>query len=140
MDDLYHASLGRPRMVLVLLAAFAVLGLVLGAVGIYGVVAYGVRQRTRELGIRAALGADAAQIARLVVGSGLRYAIVGVALGIPAALAASRLMRGLVFGIAPTDPLSFAAVPLLLLAVAAAASWVPARRAALADPAEVLRS
>lgn len=139
MDDLFSASLGRARMVLILLAVFAILGLVLGAVGIYGVVAYGVRQRTRELGIRAALGADGTTIARLVVGSGLRYAVIGVALGIPAALAASRLMRGLIFGIAPTDPVSFAAVPLLMLAVAAAASWVPARRAAKADPAAVLR-
>ncbi len=139
MDDLYHGSLGRPRMVLVLLAVFAILGLVLGAVGIYGVVAYGVRQRTREMGIRAALGADSAAITRLVVGSGLRYAVIGIALGVPAALGASRLMRGLVFGIAPTDAASFTAVPLLLLAVAAAASWVPARRAARADPAVALR-
>ena len=140
MDDLYHASLGRPRMVLTLLAAFASLGLVLGAIGIYGVVAYGVRQRTRELGIRTALGADAGDIARMVVGSGLRYAVIGVALGIPVALAATRLMRGLVFGVAPADPVSFTVVPIMLLVVAAAASWVPARRAANADPAEILRS
>lgn len=139
MEDLFSASLGRPRMVLVLLAVFAVIGVVLGAVGIYGVVSYGVRQRTRELGIRAALGADRTAITRLVVGSGVRYAVLGAALAIPVALGASRFMRGLVFGIAPTDPLSFAAVPLLLLAVALGASWVPARRAARADPAAVLR-
>jgi predicted permease len=140
MDELYHASLGRPRMVLVLLSAFSIVGLMLGSVGIYGVVAYGVRQRTREIGIRAALGADRADIAKMVVGSGVRWAVVGVALGIPVALAASRLMRGLVFGIGATDPLSFAVVPVVLLTVATVASWIPARKASNTDPTVVLRS
>ena len=139
MDALYHASLGRPRMVLVLLSVFSVVGLILGSVGIYGVVAYGVRQRTREIGIRAALGADSGTIARMVVGSGVRWAALGVVIGIPVALVASRLMRGLVFGIAPTDPISFAVVPVVLLAVATLASWIPANKASKTDPAVVLR-
>ncbi len=139
MDALYAASLGRQRLVLILLASFAGVGLVLGAVGVYGVVACGVRLRLRELGIRAALGADAAALRRLVVGSGLRYAGLGVALGLPAALALSRLLRSLVFGVTTHDPLSFTAVPLVLLAVAGVASWLPARGAARLDPSVVLR-
>jgi ABC-type antimicrobial peptide transport system permease subunit len=139
MDDLYHASLGRPRMVLVLLSVFSVVGLILGSVGIYGVVAYGDRQRTREIGIRAALGADSGTIARMVVGSWVRWAALGVVIGIPVALVASRLMRGLVFGIAPTDPISFAVVPVVLLGVATLASWIPANKASKTDPAVVLR-
>jgi putative ABC transport system permease protein len=140
MDDLFSQSLQRQRIVLSLFGFFATAGLLLSAVGIYGVVAYGVRQQIREIGIRVALGADASRIRRLVVGHGIRFALFGVAVGIPTAVALSGYMRGMVYGVATTDPLLFVAVPVLLVAIAAAASWIPARRAANADPCEVLRA
>jgi putative ABC transport system permease protein len=139
MDDLYSRSLQRQRMILTLFGLFAGAGLLLSAVGIYGVVAYGVRQRMNEIGIRVALGADAMSIRRLIVGQGLRYALAGIAVGVPVAIALSGFMRGIVFGVPPTDPLSFALVPAFLVLVAAVASWIPAQRAAKADPCEVLR-
>jgi predicted permease len=140
MDDLLSASLHRPRLLLTVISLFAGLGLLLGLVGIYGVVAYGVQQRVRELGIRAALGADAGRLNRLVVRGGLRYALIGIVVGVPAALALSRALRGFVFGVATTDPLSFTLVPIVLLLVALAACWIPARRASRSDPMEVLRT
>jgi ABC-type antimicrobial peptide transport system permease subunit len=139
MDAVLSASLQRPRMILEILAFFAFSGLVLGAVGIYGVVAFGVEQRRRELGIRAALGADANSLVRLVVRGGLRFAGIGVAIGVPISAGLSRVMRGLVFGVTPTDPISFVLGALTLLAVAVLASWVPARRASTVEPMEVLR-
>jgi predicted permease len=139
MDALYAASLGRRRLVLVLLGLFAGIGLVLSGVGVYGVVAYGVRLRFKELGIRAALGAEPHALRRLVVGSGLRYAALGVAMGVPAALALARLFQSLVFGVTTHDPLSFTAIPMLLVVLAVAASWLPARRASAVDPVSVLR-
>jgi ABC-type antimicrobial peptide transport system permease subunit len=140
MDDLLSASLHRPRLLLTVISLFAGLGLILGAVGIYGVVAYGVQQRVRQLGIRAALGADASRLNRLVVTGGLRYALLGVIIGVPIALAVSGALRGFVFGIATTDPVSFTVVPLVLIVIAVAACWIPARRAGRADPMEVLRA
>lgn len=139
MDALYSASVTRQRMVLILLGVFAGVSLLLSAIGIYGVVAYGVRQRLREIGVRVALGAGPSVIRRMVLGQGLGYATVGVAVGVPAAFALARLMRGLVFGVPATDALSFTAVPLVLVLVAAAASWLPARRAAAIDPTRILR-
>ncbi len=139
MDDLYAASLSRQRMVLVLLGLFAGLGLLLSAVGIYGTVAYGVRQRLREIGIRMALGADAGAIRRLVLGSGLGYAALGLLAGGPVAWVLAPLMRSQVYGVTPGDPATFALVPCVLVLVAAAASWIPARRAAAGDPTVVLR-
>jgi ABC-type antimicrobial peptide transport system permease subunit len=139
MNELLSASLHRPRLVLIVMSLFAAAGLLLGAVGIYGVVAYGVQQRVRELGIRAALGADARTLNGLVVRGGLRLAVAGVAIGVPLALALSRFLRGFVYGVSPSDPLSFGVVLGTLVAVAALASWVPARRASRADPMEVLR-
>jgi hypothetical protein len=139
MDDVFAASLQRPRLTLSLLALFAAIGVVLGAVGIYGVVAFGVQQRVRELGIRAALGADAATLRRLVVLGGVRFAVLGVLVGIPVALALSRSLRGMFFGIAAADPVSFVAMPTALVLVAVLASWFPARNAARSDPMAVLR-
>jgi predicted permease len=139
MDGLFARSLQRQQMVLLFFGFFAVTGLLLSAVGIYGVVAYGVRQELREIGIRVALGADASRIRRLVIGNGLRSALVGVMVGMPAALALSRYMRGMVYGVAVMDPLLFLTTPVFLLMVAAAASWIPAWRAAATDPCEVLR-
>lgn len=139
MDDLFSSSLQRPRLILGVLAFFAGVGLVLGAVGIYGVVAYGVQQRLRELGIRAALGADVSALRRLVVRGGLRFAMLGVVVGVPVALGLSRTLRGVAFGVPSADPISFLAVPVVLVGVAALASWFPARRASRADPMSVLR-
>ena len=139
MDELFSASLARPRLILTILSSFAAAGMVLGAVGMYGVVAYGVQQRARELGIRAALGADTRALRALVVRGGVRFASVGVLAGVPLALALGWALRGMVFGISTADPVTFLLVPALLLAVAGVASWLPARRAASADPMAVLR-
>jgi putative ABC transport system permease protein len=139
MDDLFAQSLSRQRMVLILLGLFAGVGLLLSGVGIYGVVAYGVRQRTRELGVRVALGADRAAIRALVLGQGVRYAAAGVLIGLPLALALSRLMRAMVFGVTTSDPASFVGVAMLLVGVALLASWIPARKAAAGDPTAILR-
>ena len=139
MDALYSASVLRQRMVLILLGIFAGMSLLLSAIGIYGVVAYAVRQRLREIGVRVALGAGPWSIRRLVVGQGLGYATLGVAVGVPSALGLAHLMRGLVFGIPTTDPLSFTIVPVALVSIATAASWLPARKAASTDPTALLR-
>jgi putative ABC transport system permease protein len=128
------------RMIARLLAAFAALGLFLGAVGIYGVVAYGVRRRTREMGIRAALGAVEGRLTTMVLGEGLGMSSIGIAIGVAIAAAATRPMRALLFGVATVDPLVYAAVSLILAGVAIVASLAPARRAARIDPVVALRS
>jgi putative ABC transport system permease protein len=122
-----------------LLTTFALLALVLAGVGIYGVVHYAVAERTREIGIRIALGAAASQVLRMVVAQGMRPALVGIALGIGLAVALTRLTAALLFGTSPTDPLTFAAVTLTLAVVAFCACWAPARRAAGIAPMEALR-
>lgn len=119
--------------------AFGVLALVLAAVGIYGVIAYTTRQRTREIGIRMALGARRGQVLQLVLGQGLRLAAIGLALGLVLSLTLTRFLSSLLFGVAPTDLLTFASVAALLCLVALAASFLPARRAARVDPMIVLR-
>ena len=113
--------------------------MLLTAVGLYGVMAYLVAQRRREIGIRVALGARRRHIVRLVAGEGLTLVAIGLAIGIAASLTLTRLIGGLLFGVAPTDPVTFAAVVLLLLGVSACATWMPARRAQLVDPVSVLR-
>src|SRR5690242_9644032 len=123
-----------------LLAAFAALGLTLGAVGIYGVISYSIGQRTRELGIRSALGAIERRITLMIVGEGLRTAGVGVLLGTGVALLASRALETLLFEVSATDPLLYAAVIATLLGVAAVAAYLPARRAARIDPLTALRN
>ncbi len=140
MDDLYAASMQQPRMLLIVFALFAGMGLLLGAVGIYALVAYGARQRRREIGIRVALGAGRASVQRLMIVQGVRYTVAGLAVGLPAALLLARFMRSLVFGVATSDPLSLAIVSLTVLPVVVLAGWLPARRAAAANPATVLRS
>jgi putative ABC transport system permease protein len=140
LDELVADSVAEPRFRTVLLAAFALLAVALAAVGVYGVISYAVAQRTRELGVRMALGAGRGQLLRLVLGEGLGLAAWGVAAGVLAALAATRAMRGLLYATSPTDPLTFAAVSLLVLAVAAAAAYLPARRAARVDPMVALRA
>ena len=140
LDDAVGDAVARPRLLVVLLGLFGAMGLVLGALGIYGVLAYLVTQRTREIGVRVALGARPAAVLRMIVGKGLRLAGAGVAVGVVAALALTRVMQGVLYGVTPTDPLTFAGVAVALLGVAAIASWIPARRATRVDPLVALRA
>ena len=140
MTERVDESLARRRFSMLLLTLFAALALGLSAIGVYGVIAYLVSQGTRELGIRMALGATPAGILRLIVGHGMGIAAVGVCAGLMGALALTRFMRNLLFGVAPLDPATFVAVAVMLTAVALAASYLPARRAARIDPMVSLRS
>jgi len=139
-DEILATSLAPRRVAMTLLGAFAVLALVLACVGLYGVIAYLVNQRTHEIGIRIALGAPSAQVVRLVLDEGLRMAVAGAALGILVALGLTRLMAAQLFGVTAHDPLTFGAVALLLVVVALAACYFPARRATRVDPATALRA
>jgi predicted permease len=139
MDDVIAKSLSSQRFVLYLLASFAGLALLLAAVGIYGVLSYTVRRRVREIGIRIALGATNSDVLKLVVTDGMKPILVGVVIGLAAALALSRLVASLIFGVRPTDPLTFAAVSLLLIAVGILANTVPAYRATRIEPLRTLR-
>ena len=139
MSSYFETSLGQQRFMLALMVAFAMVALVLAVIGLYGVIAYMVAQRTREIGIRVALGATGASIVRLVLGQGLMLAGIGVVVGLLGALALSRALTGLLYGVSPQDPIVYAGVSLLLLLVAAAASALPARRAAAVDPVTALR-
>jgi putative ABC transport system permease protein len=127
------------RFSLELIAGFAGLALLMALVGIYGVVSYAVAQRTREIGVRIALGARVNDIVAMVVGEGVRRTALGIAAGLLGALAASRAVRSLLFGVTPTDPATYAGVVALLLAVTIAACLVPAWRAARVDPLTALR-
>jgi predicted permease len=140
LRQLVHDASARARVLTVLLAIASGVTLLLGAVGLYGVMAYSVSLRRRELGIRMALGARPADINRMVSLQGLRLAGVGILIGTACALAAAQWLRGLLYGVSPTDPVTLSATPAVLLAVAFLASWIPARRAAAVPPAEVLRS
>jgi putative ABC transport system permease protein len=139
MDELLSDSNGLRRFSMLLLGVFAGLALTLAAVGIYGVISYSVTQRTREIGTRIALGASSSNILRLVLKRGLLLAISGVAIGLISSLALTGLMTSLLFGISATDPLTFAAIAVLLTAVAAVACYLPARRAMKVDPMVALR-
>jgi putative ABC transport system permease protein len=140
LEERKAASLARPRVNAAVLGGFALAALVLAAVGIYGVVAYGVVQRTRELGIRMALGAGGGPLLRMVIRQGMTPVLAGMALGLAGALAGGRVLRSLLFGVGPGDPVTFVAVTFFLVAVALAAIYLPARRAARSDPMVALRN
>ena len=140
LGDLYDRSMAQASFALVMLAIAGTMALVLGVVGIYGVIAYAVAQRTREIGIRVALGAPLGALKRMFVRQGLGLASVGIACGLAAAVAATRVMAFLLFGISPLDPASYLAGALLLLIAAAVASYVPARQTTSVDPIDALRA
>jgi putative ABC transport system permease protein len=139
IPQLVDATLAQPRFQTLLLGLFSGLALTLAAVGIYGVISYSVIQRTHEIGIRMSLGAQPGQVLRLVMGQGAKLALAGIVVGIAAALALTRLMRSLLFEVSPADPLTFAGIAVLLVAVALAACYIPARRAMCVDPMTALR-
>jgi len=138
-DDYIRDALAPSTFAMALLGTFALIALVLSAVGLYGMIAYSVSQRTREIGIRMALGADSKTIAALVIGDGVRLAVFGVVLGAAGAFAATRVLNGMLYDVAPGDPMTFATISVLVVGIALAASYVPARRAVGVDPTEALR-
>jgi putative ABC transport system permease protein len=140
MEDILIGDSSTRRAIMLLWSTFAVLALLLAALGLYGVLSYFVMQHTPEIGVRMALGAQPRDVLRLVLRHGLRMVGWGVALGLIGALALTRLLKSLIFGIGTTDPLTFALVPLLLAIVALAACWLPARRATKVDPLVALRN
>jgi len=139
LDMFLSKAVARPRFQSVLLASFAGLALLLAAIGTFGVMSYSVAQRTHEIGIRVALGAQRDQVLRLIVGQGLLLALIGTAAGLAGAFALTRYLRTLLFNVSPTDWLTFTTVPIVLCAVALAASYLPARRAMQVDPMQALR-
>jgi putative ABC transport system permease protein len=139
LDEMVSTSLSERRFSMEMVGLFALTALLLAGLGIYGVISYIVRERTQEIGIRMALGAQRANIMQMVLRQGLRLAIAGAAVGLVCALIVSHLMAGLLYGVRPTDPLTFAGVALLLVGVAMLACYVPARRAIRVDPLIALR-
>jgi predicted permease len=140
LEQVMSESVARPRLIMALLLVFAGVGVVLGAVGVYGVIAYAVGERRREIGVRIALGAEPSRVAGSVVARGVRYASIGVVIGVAGALAVTRVMRTLVFGVSTTDPATFGLLSVFLVVVAAVASYLPARQAAKTDPMVALRN
>jgi ABC-type antimicrobial peptide transport system permease subunit len=140
MEEVVGTTLARPRTVSVLLTAFALMALILAGVGVYGVISYSVSQRTREIGVRMALGATADSVFRMVLGQALRLAALGVASGVLAAAGLTRLLTTMLFQTAPLDAATFAVTATILILVAALASFVPARRGTRITPVEALRA
>lgn len=139
MDEMISESLASQRFSMIVLGVFAVVALLLASVGIYGVISYVVGQRTHEIGIRMALGAERREILRLIMQTGGRLALAGAALGLVAALGLTRMMVTLLYGVSATDPLTLASVSTVLIFVALMASYIPARRATKVDPMVALR-
>ena len=139
MTRVVATSYAEPRSQSLLLGLFGALGLVLALVGIYGVISYSVGRRTREIGIRVALGAESGDVLRLVIGQGTKLVLAGVAIGLGASFAATRLMSGLMYGVSATDPVTFVGVSILLMLAGLVACYLPARRAVRVDPVEALR-
>ncbi|HEX8619971.1 MAG TPA: FtsX-like permease family protein, partial [Thermoanaerobaculia bacterium] len=139
LEELISGTIARPRFNATMLTLFAALGLLLASIGIYGVLSYSVAQRTHEMGIRMALGADPRDVLRLVVRDGFKVAIVGVVIGIIASVPATRVLAALLYGVEATDPAVFGSVAATLALVALTASFIPARRATRVQPAVALR-
>ena len=139
MDEIISNSLASRRFSMILMGVFAALALMMASIGVYGVISYLTSQRTHEIGIRMALGAGKSDVLMMVVRQGLKAVLVGVAIGIAGAFALTRFLASLLFGVKPTDPLTFTAVSLLLIVVALLACYIPARRASKIDPMVALR-
>jgi len=140
LRSLVDSTIAEPRFRSLLIGAFAVVAVTLAVVGLYGLISFGVTQRTRELGVRVALGARRVDIIGLVLRDGVRLAVIGVAIGVPGALAATRLLAGLLYQVSATDAATFIIVPVVLTTTALVANYLPARRAAEVDPVEALRA
>jgi ABC-type antimicrobial peptide transport system permease subunit len=139
MDDIIDRNVVDRRQQMILLGAFAALALVLASIGLYGVLSYAVTQRSREIGLRMALGATGSSVVRMVVRHGLLLTGIGIAIGLAGSWAATRSLKNLLYGVSATDPVTFAEVAALLTLIALAACWIPARRASQVDPITVLR-
>jgi putative ABC transport system permease protein len=138
-SQIYSASLGSRRFNVILIGFFGIVALLLATAGVFGVMAYSVSRRTREIGVRVALGASSSDVLRMILSQGLRTIFIGVAVGIIGSLALTRTVESLLFGVTATDPLTFAGVTLLLVGTALLACYVPARRAMRVDPMVALR-
>jgi putative ABC transport system permease protein len=139
MEQLLDFSVAQQRFMMLLLAVFGVVALSLAAIGIYGIMSYAVKRRSKEIGIRMALGGAPRDVLLLVVGQGMRLAVIGMVVGLVGALASTRVMSDLLFGVPARDPVTFVGIALLLAGVAFVASWLPARRAVRTDPTSALR-
>ncbi len=140
MDEVLSSSTASPRSLTLLLMAFALLAVGVGSVGVYSLIAYTVSWRTREFGLRIALGANRMQVAMLIIRQSLALSLAGSALGIAGAFAVTRLLRKFLFETSPADPLTYAVVPVLFAVLSILAAWLPARRAARVEPMQALRS
>ena len=140
LDQYFALSMAKPRFVTLLLSAFAGSAVLLACLGVYGVISYIVLQRTHEIGVRMALGSQRGAVLLMVIGEGLKPALLGIAIGIVVALRLTSVLSSLLYGVKPTDPLTFAAVSLILIGVALLACHLPARRAANVDPMLALRN